>query len=85
MDRDGLTALHYAAHEAHAAAATALIQAGSPLDARDAEGWAPLHDASFYGHAALVCLQISSQHQHQHQHQQTQQHQHQQGAQAHGR
>ena len=61
VDKDGLTALHYAAHEAHAAAAAALIHAGSPLDARDAEGWAPLHDASFYGHAALVRLQISSQ------------------------
>ena len=54
VDRDGLTALHYAAHEAHAAAAAALIHAGSPLDARDAEGWAPLHDASFYGHTELV-------------------------------
>ena len=82
VDGDGLTALHYAAHEAHAAAAAALIHAGSPLDARDAEGWAPLHDASFYGHAALVRLQISNQQQHhyhyshQHQHQQHQQRDH---------
>ena len=38
----------------------ALIRAGAPLEARDAEGWTPLHDAAFYGHASVVRLLMTA-------------------------
>jgi ankyrin repeat protein len=44
------TALHLAVRYGHDAIVDALIAAGAPLDARNAEGRTPLHDALVFGH-----------------------------------
>jgi uncharacterized protein len=54
VDRYGRTPLHNAIIDGQTAAALALIQAGSNLDAQDDDGWTPLHFAVRAGSAELV-------------------------------
>jgi ankyrin repeat protein len=52
----GSTALHLAVRYGHAALVDTLIAAGAPLDARNAEGRTPLHDALVFDQALRVRL-----------------------------
>jgi len=49
----GSSALHYAASLGSVHAAMALVDCGAPLDARDHEGWTPLHRAVHAGQLTL--------------------------------
>ena len=49
IDRDGRTALHYAALENNSAEVQRLLEAGLATGATDKSGWTPLHFAAAYG------------------------------------
>jgi ankyrin repeat protein len=46
IDRDGRSALHYAARDANLAAVQKLVAAGVDVNLQDRDGWSPLHFAA---------------------------------------
>ena len=48
-DKDGRTALHYAAFHGTPETVQALIAVGADVNAKDKDGLTPLHDAAFHG------------------------------------
>ncbi|MBN2362433.1 MAG: ankyrin repeat domain-containing protein [Deltaproteobacteria bacterium] len=53
-----LTPLHRAAQAGDSASATALIDQGAPIEARDCYGWTPLHRAAIAGRAEVAALLV---------------------------
>ncbi|XP_020623301.1 ankyrin repeat domain-containing protein 24-like isoform X2 [Orbicella faveolata] len=54
IDKNGKTALHFAAHKGQLLAVRALIEAGADLDITDENGVTALHRAIIHGHAGIV-------------------------------
>ncbi len=53
-EQKGMTALHWAAHGGHEAAAALLLARGARAGAVNKEGWTPLHYAACAGHTAAA-------------------------------
>jgi ankyrin repeat protein len=58
--KDGTTALHYAAHLGHVELATRLIKAGADVNARNDYGSTPMQEAATRGDAALLKLLLKA-------------------------
>ncbi|XP_072318930.1 ankyrin repeat domain-containing protein 49 [Eucyclogobius newberryi] len=55
-DEDGYTPLHRAAYGGHVDVASALLHAGSRVNARTADGWSPLHSACRWSRVSMASL-----------------------------
>ncbi|XP_029919875.1 ankyrin repeat domain-containing protein 49 isoform X2 [Myripristis murdjan] len=55
-DEDGYTPLHRAAYSGHVGVASALLAAGSQVNARTIDGWTPLHSACRWGRVTVATL-----------------------------
>ena len=56
QDKDGFTALHYAAWNGHHKVTALLLRARANIATQDKEGWTALHRAAWNGHCQVVNL-----------------------------
>lgn len=60
IDKNGKTALHYAAYKGQAVAVKALVEAGADLDVTDENGMTALHRAIIHGHTDVVHILLKA-------------------------
>lgn len=60
IDKNGKTALHYAAYKGQFSSVRALVEAGADLDVTDENGVTPLHRAAIEGHSDIVRILLEA-------------------------
>ncbi|XP_068755250.1 uncharacterized protein [Montipora capricornis] len=60
IDKNGKTALHYAAYKGQFSSVKALVEAGADLDVTDENGVTPLHRAVIEGHSDIVRILLEA-------------------------